>query len=313
MSKIGKWSTTAASNNFTPPDGWPEGQLPSTVNDCAREMMASVKTFARDAEWFDHDMTPTYVNANSFTTPGNQLTILEVGRKVKLYDGSSTIYRYIAAASYTSVTTVSLDTGTAITSSLSSFAVAIVSQTNPALPNRINLGFSQIGVLSASSIAVVGGVQMGGQLITGNGTTSQPAVIMDTVDVATGFYWIASGLIGFATNGVPAAKLSAGGFVSAAFTVSDERLKQNWEPLPHDFLERLAGVHNGTFEMRANPSVRHVGVGAQSLQQLIPEAIAVGDNDGYLAVQYGNAALAACVELAKEILVLRAEIKELKK
>lgn len=37
------WSETAASNNSATPDGWPEGQLPSSVNNCAREGMGAVK------------------------------------------------------------------------------------------------------------------------------------------------------------------------------------------------------------------------------------------------------------------------------
>ena len=37
------FSETAASNNVAVPNGWPESQLPSTVNDCAREMMAAIK------------------------------------------------------------------------------------------------------------------------------------------------------------------------------------------------------------------------------------------------------------------------------
>lgn len=37
------WQETAANNNVTPPAGWPEGQAPSTVNDCAREMMGALK------------------------------------------------------------------------------------------------------------------------------------------------------------------------------------------------------------------------------------------------------------------------------
>jgi hypothetical protein len=41
------WDETAANNNQTPPAGWPEGQAPSTVNDCAREMMAQIK------RWFN--------------------------------------------------------------------------------------------------------------------------------------------------------------------------------------------------------------------------------------------------------------------
>lgn len=36
------WSTTAASNNSATPYGWPENQNASTVNDCARQMMATL-------------------------------------------------------------------------------------------------------------------------------------------------------------------------------------------------------------------------------------------------------------------------------
>lgn len=42
MSDVSTWSTTAASNNSAPPDGWPEGMNPNQVNDCAREMMAAI-------------------------------------------------------------------------------------------------------------------------------------------------------------------------------------------------------------------------------------------------------------------------------
>ena len=37
------------------------------------------------------------------------------------------------------------------------------------------------------------------------------------------------------------------------------------------------------------------------------------DSDGFLSVAYGNAALVACIELAKEVVALKAEIAELKK
>src|SRR5713226_3040487 len=105
MSKVGTWNTTAGNNNSAPPDGWPEGQPPSTVNDCAREMMAQLKMVAQDAQWFDYAIVPTFVNANSFTVTGNQLSLMAVGNRLKLYD-ATTIYRYIAAASFTAVTTV---------------------------------------------------------------------------------------------------------------------------------------------------------------------------------------------------------------
>jgi hypothetical protein len=57
--------------------------------------------------------------------------------------------------------------------------------------------------------------------------------------------------------------------------------------------------------------VRQVGVSAQSLRDLIPEAIQESE-EGTLSVAYGQAALAACVELAKEVVTLREEISYLK-
>lgn len=39
------WAETDADNNGTVPDGWPENQAPSTVNDCGRSMMGAIKRF----------------------------------------------------------------------------------------------------------------------------------------------------------------------------------------------------------------------------------------------------------------------------
>ena len=47
MSEVRTWSTTAASNNDTPPDGWPENMAYANVNNCAREMMASIARHLR--------------------------------------------------------------------------------------------------------------------------------------------------------------------------------------------------------------------------------------------------------------------------
>lgn len=45
MSAIESWSTSAASNNSTSPDGFPENMAPSGVNNSAREVMASLKAW----------------------------------------------------------------------------------------------------------------------------------------------------------------------------------------------------------------------------------------------------------------------------
>jgi len=91
---------------------------------------------------------------------------------------------------------------------------------------------------------------------------------------------------------------------------SDERLKTNWRPLPADFLTRFAAVKHGAYE-RIDSGATQVGVSAQSLREVMPEAIMEG-SDGMLSVAYGNAALAACVALAKEVTSLREELNALK-
>lgn len=95
----------------------------------------------------------------------------------------------------------------------------------------------------------------------------------------------------------------------AAF--SDERLKKNWRPVASDFVAQLAQVKSGVYD-RIDTEETQVGVGAQSLQAVLPEAVVNDPNRDRLTVAYGNAALVATIELAKELMALKAEIVELK-
>ena len=93
---------------------------------------------------------------------------------------------------------------------------------------------------------------------------------------------------------------------------SDERLKKNWRDMPDNFVERLSQVRVGRYE-RIDDGMQQVGVSAQSLQPLLPEAIQVSNDEiKTLSVSYGNAALAAAVELAKELVMLKRELAEIK-
>jgi hypothetical protein len=93
---------------------------------------------------------------------------------------------------------------------------------------------------------------------------------------------------------------------------SDERLKRNWRDMPDNFVERLAQVRVGCYE-RIDDGTQQVGVSAQSLQPLLPEAIQIAkDEIGTLSVSYGNAAMASAVELAKELVMLKKELAEIK-
>jgi hypothetical protein len=91
---------------------------------------------------------------------------------------------------------------------------------------------------------------------------------------------------------------------------SDERYKTNWRNVTENFVEKLATVKSGVYD-RTDEEISQAGVSAQSLQTVLPETV-LEDESGRLSVAYGNAALVACVELAKEVLKLRAEIEALK-
>ncbi len=166
--KVGRWSTTAGNNNATPPDGWPEGQAPSTVNDCARENMAALRTAFADLQYFDQDFTPTYISATSFSVPGNQTSAIHAGRRLKLFTGS-TLYGTVSTASFTTVTTINVDVdaGTSLTSSLSSFGISVLSNDSNGIPRGVNLSASAVAAatLSVSGGAVfAGAVSMAGTL-----------------------------------------------------------------------------------------------------------------------------------------------------
>lgn len=92
---------------------------------------------------------------------------------------------------------------------------------------------------------------------------------------------------------------------------SDERYKTNWRSVTPEFVEKLAQVRSGIYD-RTDEAVTQAGVSAQSLQEVLPETV-LEDESGRLSVAYGNAALVACVELAKELVKLRAEVEALKK
>lgn len=100
--------------------------------------------------------------------------------------------------------------------------------------------------------------------------------------------------------------IKASGTVTA---YSDERLKKDWADLPKDFVDRLAQVKVGTYTRIDGEKLRQVGVSAQSLRPLMPEAVTEAEDDfKTLSVSYGHAAMASAVELAKEVVSLKQQL-----
>lgn len=304
--KWGLWSTTAASNASAPPDGWPEGQAPSTVNDCAREMMAAIRTGLNDLAngWVDLGFSPTFVSSTKFTVPGDLTPYLPQGARIRVSD-ASVLYGQVISASFStnSAFTVTLDSGN-LTSSLTSIAVGVIKSgvTGANIPNA----FKVEGTISISSN--VAGAPL---TITNNAAQcdfwmrcSGGAKMIDVT--STSLFRIVN-----SANNVVLVSLTDAGAMTVVGDItafSDERTKAEWAPLQPDFVSDLAGIERwGTY---VRDGETHVGVGAQSLQKFMPNAV-LDNEGGMLSVAYGNAALAACVALAKKVVELEKRLDEL--
>lgn len=90
---------------------------------------------------------------------------------------------------------------------------------------------------------------------------------------------------------------------------SDDRLKKNWRGFGADFVERLAAVKHGVYD-RVDQQITQVGVSAQSLREVMPQAVHTDDSQR-LSVAYGNAALAAAVALAGKVVGLERRVRAL--
>jgi hypothetical protein len=110
-----------------------------------------------------------------------------------------------------------------------------------------------------------------------------------------------------ASGNFTANNITANGDVTSS---SDESLKVDWRPVTDNFVEKLAQVKSGVYT-RIDSGETQVGIGAQSLAAVLPEATKLG-NDGLLSVAYGQAALVSAVELAKQVVELKKEIELLK-
>ena len=113
---ISTYSTTPGSNNLAPPNGAPEGMPPNAVNDVIRQMMADIRSFYENPQWIDYGSAGLAdYDGTSFNVTNDQTAIYKAGRRVKIIDGSTTLYGVIASAIYSppnTRVTVTLDSGT---------------------------------------------------------------------------------------------------------------------------------------------------------------------------------------------------------
>lgn len=170
------------------------------------------------------------------------------------------------------------------------------------------------GGSNLSSLTVVNNITVSSGNTTGNGIIlADDGDIVDLNDAYCSMRF-SYGVRVYSANrgGSPVITLANTGNITATANVtaySDERLKKDWLYLGQDFISRLATVKAGTYT-RIDSGIRQIGVSAQDIQKLAAEAV-MEDDSGMLSVNYGGAALAAAVELAKEAVDLRARVATL--
>lgn len=126
------------------------------------------------------------------------------------------------------------------------------------------------------------------------------------------------GDIGVGSNYNPAYKLDVNGTIHATGDVimfSDGRYKTNIQPI-ENALENLSFIKGITYTWKNDPgSNKHMGVIAQEVQSVFPEAVHINQDDGKLSVAYPNL-VGALIEgintLNKQVQILTKDVQELK-
>lgn len=134
------WWNSGASVKFIVKDS--DGNTLGTYDNITGLNDASI---ASQTEWVSLGLTPTYTSATTFTVPGNQTSVLPIGRRIKTVNTAGTIYSTITGSSYAASTTITVvnDSGT-LDSGLSSVAYGFLSPTSPSAPTITGLSTASL-------------------------------------------------------------------------------------------------------------------------------------------------------------------------
>jgi hypothetical protein len=232
------------------------------------------------------------------TTTGNKLTFNSSDNSDEL-----ALYRYNTSVDVTELRTQIGDN--AVTSQDSFVVGALNSTSSNAWVDWLRVKYDMLSYRGVGQFS--GNTQIGNGALQGlygdgtnvavrayNATGGSGGIYFQTNNGATTNMYIrtSDGYVGIKTTN-PTAELTVNGDINAtgdiiAFTTSDERLKNNVQPITSalDKVEQISGVeYDWNTDLQSTYTGHDVGVLAQEIEKILPEAVTTRE-DGYKAVKY---------------------------
>lgn len=206
-----KYSLTPANNNATPPDGAPEGMLPSAVNDTMRDMMAQIRDVGDGIRDGTYTMTAPVITGGSITgvaLSGNTFTnpVITGGSINNTPIGASTAntgaFTTLSASGATTFSGATVVSGSLTANTFSSSGATITGGTiNSTAIGGTTAAAGKFTTLEATGVTTVQA-----------GTVSAPA-ITTSGDTNTGIFFPAADTIAFTEGGVESMRIDSSGNV----------------------------------------------------------------------------------------------------
>jgi hypothetical protein len=141
-----------------------------------------ITTSITTAEWSTTSLTPSYINPTTFSVPGNNVSLFEINRRVKIAVGAGTVYGYVVSSVFGTVTTVVIvPDSTVLDAGISSVSVGLLDSVHVSIPQQYLAMNAPLTVASATTTPI--------------GATMSANVIVSGVVTITAFDNVLAGIV----------------------------------------------------------------------------------------------------------------------
>ncbi len=141
-------------------------------------------------EWTLTKLTPTYISSTSFSVPGNNVSIFDINRRLKIVVSAGTIYGYVVSSTFSTVTTVVIQPdSTVLDSGISSVSVGLLDASHVSVPQQFMAANAPILLTAATTTNIGAALSVN---ITISGTTSITAFDTVLAGIVRFVYWSAA-------------------------------------------------------------------------------------------------------------------------